>query len=89
MLGDGQPYPRNFETALEAEALARRRGVTPATVGIVKGEVVVGLDHQQIRDMALRSHVCQSTTSKMHAFCTFVVLVSLCSMIVAVFHKQH
>ena len=32
IISQGMPYPRNLETALEAEALAGKGGAVPATV---------------------------------------------------------
>ncbi|NPV88056.1 pseudouridine-5'-phosphate glycosidase [Coprothermobacteraceae bacterium] len=44
----GMPYPTNVETALEVEEVVRRLGAVPATIGVIKGRVVVGLDKAQI-----------------------------------------
>lgn len=44
----GLPRPRNLEVALEAEELVRSLGVTPATIGVLGGQAVVGLTAPEI-----------------------------------------
>jgi len=48
----GLPRPRNFEVATESEAQLRAAGVTPATIGVVAGELVVGLTTDEIRQLS-------------------------------------
>ncbi|WP_411719836.1 pseudouridine-5'-phosphate glycosidase [Mycetocola sp.] len=48
----GLPRPRNAEVALEAEASLREIGVVPATIGVVSGEVVVGLSSAEIKRLS-------------------------------------
>ncbi|MGL4831088.1 MAG: pseudouridine-5'-phosphate glycosidase [Propionibacteriaceae bacterium] len=48
----GLPHPRNIDVALESEAQLRAIGVTPATIGVVAGEAVVGLTEDEIRTLA-------------------------------------
>ncbi len=38
----GMPYPHNVQTALQVEDIIRSHGVVPATIGIVRGQVIVG-----------------------------------------------
>ncbi len=40
----GMPYPANAETARAVEQAVRDAGATPATIAVVGGEVLVGLD---------------------------------------------
>ncbi len=42
----------NYDTAMEVEALARQRGVVPATIGLVDGALIVGLTSDHIKRMA-------------------------------------
>jgi pseudouridine-5'-phosphate glycosidase len=44
----GLPRPRNFQVATESEAQLRAAGITPATIGVVAGELVVGLSTEEI-----------------------------------------
>ncbi|WP_345763398.1 pseudouridine-5'-phosphate glycosidase [Diaminobutyricibacter sp. McL0608] len=49
----GLVRPRNLEVALEAEKLLRSQGVTPATIGLVKGVPTVGLSTAEIEALSL------------------------------------
>ncbi|CAM1311378.1 Uncharacterised protein g5665 [Pycnogonum litorale] len=44
----GMPYPANLVTALEVEDIVRQNGAIPATIGIIKGQVKIGLSRQEL-----------------------------------------
>ena len=48
IISHGMPYPTNVETALMAEQTVRQCGAVPATIGIYKGNIIVGLSKEQI-----------------------------------------
>ncbi|KAM8751839.1 uncharacterized protein AB9X84_013244 [Acanthopagrus schlegelii] len=48
----GMPYPHNLSTAKEVEAMVRAEGATPATVGVIEGEVRVGLSSEELDHLA-------------------------------------
>jgi pseudouridine-5'-phosphate glycosidase len=48
IIAHGLPRPQNVEIALQAEEEVRKLGVVPATVGILEGRVVIGLEPEQI-----------------------------------------
>jgi pseudouridine-5'-phosphate glycosidase len=48
----GMPYPKNVETAMLVEKEISDNGATPATIGILNGEVVVGLSEAEIEELA-------------------------------------
>lgn len=48
----GLPRPRNLEVALEGEEIARSHGAVPATIGIYRGEPVVGLSEAEIAELS-------------------------------------
>ena len=48
LITHGLPYPDNVETALSMEAAVRESGAIPATVALLKGQVIVGLTTDQI-----------------------------------------
>jgi pseudouridine-5'-phosphate glycosidase len=48
IIAHGLPRPRNVEVALQAEEEARKLGVVPATIGILEGRVMIGLEPEQI-----------------------------------------
>jgi pseudouridine-5'-phosphate glycosidase len=52
IISHGLPRPRNLEVAHELEAIVRAAGGMPATVGVVAGEVIVGLDADQLELLA-------------------------------------
>ena len=48
VIAHGLPRPRNIETARAMEASARESGAVPATIGILDGRIVVGLNGAEI-----------------------------------------
>ncbi|KAM7002203.1 uncharacterized protein LKV04_003512 [Tautogolabrus adspersus] len=48
----GMPYPHNLRTAKEVEAIVRAEGATPATVGVIDGEVHIGLSSEELDHLA-------------------------------------
>jgi pseudouridine-5'-phosphate glycosidase len=52
VISHGLPYPENIQTALKMEETVRKEGSIPATIGIVKGVVKVGLDQKEIEYLA-------------------------------------
>ncbi len=57
MITHGLPAPVNLETARRLEAAVRAEGAVPATIGILAGEVHVGLSDSQLEELATRSDV--------------------------------
>lgn len=52
IIAHGMPYPANRETAFEVEGIVRDHGAIPATLGMLHGEIVVGLCADEIEIMA-------------------------------------
>jgi pseudouridine-5'-phosphate glycosidase len=52
LITHGLAWPRNLEAARLAEAAVRASGAEPATIGILGGEVVVGLSDAQLEHLA-------------------------------------
>lgn len=52
IIAHGMPYPANRETALAVEQIVRDHGAVPATLGVLHGEIVVGLNPAEIEIMA-------------------------------------
>lgn len=48
IISHGMPYPKNVETALEVERIARERGAVPATIAVIGGKMRVGLTPEEI-----------------------------------------
>lgn len=51
VLTHGMPYPQNVECALACEDEIRKAGGEPYTIGIINGEIKVGLTKQEIEDL--------------------------------------
>lgn len=48
IISHGMPYPKNVETALRVEKEIRDNGAVPATIGIIDGVAIIGMDPEQI-----------------------------------------
>jgi pseudouridine-5'-phosphate glycosidase len=57
VISHGLPYPHNLRLALRLEAIVRAAGATPATVGIIAGEIIAGLSREQIEHLATAANV--------------------------------
>lgn len=51
VIAHGLPYPHNIETAKMIEDIAWKNGVVPATIGVVKGKIIVGMSQEEINQM--------------------------------------
>jgi len=52
IIAHGFPYPENLRLVRAVEEAVREAGAMPATIGLVDGRIVVGLDRQQIERFA-------------------------------------
>ena len=52
IISHGMPYPDNIETALSLEKIIRENGAIPATMGIIKGRIKIGLDREEMEFLA-------------------------------------
>ncbi|MFN7927577.1 MAG: pseudouridine-5'-phosphate glycosidase [Blastocatellia bacterium] len=57
VIAHGLPAPHNLELARACEAIVQEQGAHAATIGIVAGRTVVGLDDDQLQEMAARKDV--------------------------------
>ena len=57
IIAHGMPYPKNVETALAVNAVIRKNGAVPATIGIIQGKIVIGLTDEEIEYMAKAKNV--------------------------------
>lgn len=55
VIAHGLPAPLNIETAVACEEVIRKRGATPATIGIVEGVPTIGLNERELNLFAQRS----------------------------------
>lgn len=59
IISHGMPYPRNVETALRVEKTVRDSGAIPATIGIIDGEIVIGMNEEEIEEFGKRKGICK------------------------------
>ncbi|MEO8436619.1 MAG: pseudouridine-5'-phosphate glycosidase [Pyrinomonadaceae bacterium] len=52
VIAHGLPRPQNLETALRLEQIVREQGAVPATIAILEGKLCVGLDQDQLKQIA-------------------------------------
>jgi pseudouridine-5'-phosphate glycosidase len=57
IIAHGLPKPQNVKIALQAEEEARKLGVLPATVGIIEGRIIIGLEPDQIERLGTENRV--------------------------------
>ena len=57
IISHGLPHPDNLRVAREIEQTVRDNGAVPATIGMIGGKLVVGLDDDQIQHLALAEGV--------------------------------
>lgn len=48
----GMPYPENVKTAIEVENVVKENGGIPATIGVIDGNVIIGLTADEIDTLA-------------------------------------
>ena len=48
IISHGMPYPKNVECALAVEKVIEESGAVPATIGIIEGEPIIGMSHEEI-----------------------------------------
>ena len=52
VISHGLPRPTNLETAYRLESIVREVGAVPATIGIIAGRLIVGLNKDQVQLLA-------------------------------------
>ncbi len=57
VISHGLPYPQNLALARDMEAIVRENGAEPRTIGIIQGELIAGLDDDQITHLATAQNV--------------------------------
>ena len=57
IISHGMPYPQNVQTAREVEAVIRAEGAVPATIGILRGRVKIGLTDDELEGFGQAQNV--------------------------------
>lgn len=69
IISHGMPYPKNVETALKVEKTVRDNGAIPATIGIIDGEIVVGMTPEQIEDFGKKKGIAKVSKRDLPIVC--------------------
>lgn len=69
VISHGLPHPHNLRIALECEEIIRNQGAIPATVGIVKGTLKVGLSMEEIEFFASGKDIVKTNLGNLAAVC--------------------
>ena len=57
LISHGLPFPLNVETAKKSMELVRSSGAVPATIGIIDGNIKIGLENKEINILAKKNNV--------------------------------
>ncbi|MGI8638973.1 MAG: pseudouridine-5'-phosphate glycosidase [Pyrinomonadaceae bacterium] len=57
VIAHGLPFPHNLETAQSLESIVRENGAVPATIAVFDGEFCVGLNKDQIEQLATDKNI--------------------------------
>ncbi len=57
VIAHGLPYPTNLEVAKKMEEAVQKEGAIPATIGILDGEIIVGMTEDEIKKLTESSPV--------------------------------
>lgn len=57
VIAHGLPFPKNLETALNLEKQVRENGAIPATIAVFDGDFCVGLNQNQIEQLATDKNI--------------------------------
>ena len=61
IISHGMPYPQNVKTAMEVERIVRENGAIPATIGIIDGVGVVGMNPEEIEEFGKRKGILKAS----------------------------
>ena len=59
IISHGMPYPQNVQTALKVEQIIRDNGCIPATIGIIDGTPIVGMNADEIELFGKTKGICK------------------------------
>ncbi|SCZ90979.1 BZ3500_MvSof-1268-A1-R1_Chr1-3g02442 [Microbotryum saponariae] len=65
LITHGMSPPHCYELPLECEAILRDQGVVPATIAILDGRIKVGLEPQQLAQLADKAHSADKSDSEL------------------------
>lgn len=57
IISHGMPYPKNVKTALEVEKAILDEGAIPATIGIIDGVAIIGMNEEEIEQFGKKQGI--------------------------------
>lgn len=67
VIAQGLPWPHNFDTAMAMEQEVRKNGGNPKTIGIISGEIKIGMTSAEIEIMAKSQGIIKAGTAEIAA----------------------
>jgi pseudouridine-5'-phosphate glycosidase len=61
IISHGLPRPSNLEVALECERIVRDAGAVPATIALLDGKILVGLERSELEAIAYRDDISKAS----------------------------
>ena len=61
IISHGLPRPSNLSVAIEVEEIVRAHGAVPATIAILDGRICVGLEPDQLKEIANRDDIAKAS----------------------------
>ncbi len=88
IISHGLPYPENLNTATEMERLIREKGAVPATIGVIEGQLKVGLTKEELYFFATDKSIIKAsrrdlpylTSQKLHGATTVASTMIIAEM---------
>ncbi len=68
IIAHGMPYPKNVEIAINVEEEVRKKDTIPATIGVINGEIIIGLNREEIEYIGKAKGVLKLSTREI-PFC--------------------
>lgn len=69
IISHGMPYPQNVETALAVEHEIRKQGAIPVTIGILDGQLKIGMTPDEIETFGKRQHEIMKVSRRDIGYC--------------------
>lgn len=69
IISHGMPYPQNVKTALAVEQVIREQGAIPVTIGIMDGEIKIGMTPDEIEEFGRRHAEIMKVSRRDIAYC--------------------
>jgi len=57
IISHGMPYPKNIECALNVEKEIEKLGVVAATIGIINGKAIIGMNEEEIKEFGIKKDI--------------------------------